>query len=247
MHPIIPMAVITVGFSTALWCGMLWLYSGRSMRFIRLVPLGLPLSAIVNLAVKGPIGKGVGELAGIEPGLGLQTPVWFLIFLFLLAPVFEELIKAVPALVPWVRRHIDAPGDALWTGMALGIGFGLGEAIYLAWGVSVSGAYGEYPWYAFTGFFGERLLVVFMHGMMTGLFLHIAKRTRPALGFLAAASAHAVLNSGAMLYQLGVAPGWAASASLGVMLIAFALLFERIRPKRPATDRAEDTVFYSAE
>lgn len=248
MPTIVPMAVITVVFSALLWCGMLWMYSGRTMRFVRLVPLGLPLSAIVNLLVKGPLGQGVGELAGIDPGLGLQTPVWFLVFLFLLAPVFEELVKAVPALIPSVRRHIDTPGDALWTGMALGMGFGLGEAIYLAWQVAVSGAYGEYPWYAFTGFFGERLLVVFMHGMMTGLFLLIAKRGHPVLGYLAAAGAHALLNSGAMLYQLELAPGWAASTCLGVMLVAFALLFERIRPKTIGRGGGQsDVVYYSVE
>ncbi|MHB1016994.1 MAG: PrsW family glutamic-type intramembrane protease [Coriobacteriia bacterium] len=246
MHPIVPMAVITVVFSALLWCEMLWLYSGRTMRFVRLVPLGLPLSAIVNLAVKGPLGKGVGELAGIDPGLGLETPVWFLVFLFLLAPVFEELIKAAPALIPSVRRRVETTGDALWTGMALGMGFGLGEAIYLAWQVSASGAYGEYPWYAFTGFFGERLLVVFMHGMMTGLLFLIAKRGHPVPGYLAAAGAHALLNSGAMLYQLGLAPGWAVNAALGVMLIAFVVLFERIRPKRSAAERSGDTVYYSA-
>lgn len=246
MHPIVPMAVITLVVSTLLWCGMLWLYSGRTMRFVRFVAFGLPLSAIVNLAVKGPLGKGVGELAGIDPGLGLETPVWFLVFLFLLAPVFEELIKAAPALVPSVRRHIDTPGEALWSGMALGMGFGLGEAIYLAFQVVASGAYAEYPWYAFTGFFGERLLVVFMHAMMTGLLFLVAKRGHPVSGYLAAAGTHALLNSGAMLYQLGLAPGWAVNGSLGVMLIAFALLFERIRPKRDATECSDDVIYYSA-
>ena len=246
MHPLVPMAVITVVFSATLWCGMLWLYSGRTMRFIRLVPLGLPLSAIVNMLVKGPIGQGVGELSGIDPGLGLQTPVWFLIFLFLLAPVFEELIKAAPALIPSVRRLIETPGDALWTGMALGIGFGIGEAIYLAWQVSASGAYGEYPWYAFTGFFGERLLVVFMHGMMTGLLVLIAKRGHPVLGYLAAAGAHALLNSGAMLYQLGLVPGWAANSVLGVILLVAVLLFERIRPKRVAAEHSDDVIYFSS-
>ena len=108
-----------------------------------------------------------------------------------------------------------------------------------------SRSYGEYHWYAFTGFFGERLLVVFMHGMMTGLFFLIAKRGHPVLGYLAAAGAHALLDSGAMLYQLGLAPGWAVNASLGVMSIAFALLFERIRPKRGAAERSDDTVCYT--
>ncbi len=246
MHPIVPMAVITLVLSAALWCGMLWLYSGRTMRFVRLVWLGLPLSAAVNLLVKAPIGEGVGALAGIEPGRSLDTPLWFLVLLFMLAPVFEELIKVAPLLAPAVRRTVATADDALWTGMALGIGFGLGEAAYLAWGMMSAGLYTEYPWYAFTGFLSERLLVVFMHGMMTAVFLRIAKGGRPLLGYLAAMGAHAVLNSGAMLYQLGVASGWVAEVVLVVMLIAAVLILERIRPKRAAAGRAGDTVYYSA-
>lgn len=246
MHPIVPMAVITLVLSAALWCGMLWVYSGRTLRFVRLVWPGLPLSAVVNLLVKAPIGEGVGRFAGIESGLGLDTPVWFLLLLFMLAPVFEELIKVAPLLVPSVRRGMATADDALWTGMALGIGFGLGEAAYLAWGVISAGLYTEYPWYAFTGFLGERLIVVFMHGMMTAIFLRIARAGRPLLGYLAAMGAHAALNSGAMLYQLGVAPGWVADLVLVIMTLGAMLLLERIRPKRGMAGRADDTVYYSA-
>jgi PrsW family intramembrane metalloprotease len=245
---ILPMLVFTLVASTALWVSMLWAYSGRTMRFVRLVPLGLPLSAAVNLLVKGPLGEGVGELAGIEPGLGTETPVWFLLFLFALAPVFEELAKAAPALLPVLRRSVRDPDKAFWTGMALGIGFGLGEAAYLGWQIAASGAYEQYPWYAFTGFFGERLLVVFIHGFMTALFLLIAARHRPVFGFLAAAAAHAVLNSGAMLFQLELVPEWVASLTLVATLTASVVLFERIRPKA-TRQRAESTdfVYYSTD
>jgi len=245
---ILPMAVITVVVSAALWVSMLWAYSGRTARFVRLVPLGLPLSAAVNLLVKGPLGEGVGELAGIEPGLGTATPLWFLLFLFALAPVFEELVKAAPALIPAVRRSVRDPDAAFWTGMALGIGFGLGEAAYLAWQIAVSGAYEQYPWYAFTGFLGERLLVVFLHGLMTALFLSIAARRVPVLGFLVAALAHAALNSGAMLFQLGLVPEWVASLTLVAALTAGIVVFERIRPKATrARSERDDVVYYSAD
>ncbi|MDO8846794.1 MAG: PrsW family glutamic-type intramembrane protease [Coriobacteriia bacterium] len=248
MPSIVPMAVITLAASAALWGAMLWAYSGRTWRFVRLVPFGLPLSAVVNLLVKGPLGEGLGRLAGIEPGLGLETPVWFLLFLFALAPVFEELIKVLPALVPAVRRHTTVPDDAYWTGMALGIGFGLGEAAYLAWGIAASGAYEQYPWYAFTGYLGERLLVVFAHGFMTSLFCWLIARRKPVLGFCAAAGTHALLNTGAMLYQLGLPPRWVSSLWLVAWLIGCVLLFERIRPKttREHTDHP-DVVYYSAD
>jgi len=245
VHPIVPMAIITLLLSAALWCGMLWLYSGRTMRYVRLVWLGLPLSAVVNLLVKAPIGEGVGRLVGIEPGRSLDTPVWFLL-LFMLAPVFEELIKVVPVLLGRVRRGMATADDALWTGMALGLGFGLGEAAYLAWQVVAAGVYTEYPWYAFTGFLGERLIVVFLHGMMTAILLRIAASGRRLLGYLAAMSAHAILNSGAALFQLGLVPGWAADLVLVAMTLGAVLLLERIRPKRGAPERTDDVIYYQA-
>jgi len=242
------MALITLALSSALWGAMLWAYSGRTWRYVKLAVFGLPLSALVNALVKAPLGRGVGTLAGIESGLGLDTPLWFLLFLFALAPVFEELIKVVPALLPAVRRHVAGPDEAFWTGMGLGIGFGLGEAAYLAWQIGASGAYEQYAWYEFTGFLNERLLVVFFHGFMTAVFMTLLARRRPLLGFLAAAGTHALLNSGAMLFQLGLVPGWATSLVLVVMLIGCAVIFERIRPKTKR-DRADkpDVVFYSAD
>jgi uncharacterized membrane protein YhfC len=241
---IVPMAIITLVVSAALWGWLLYAYSGRSVRFLTLVPLGLPLSAVVNLAVKAPLAAAVGAAAGIESGLGLQTPAWFLIFLFLLSPVFEELVKVVPVVLPLVRRRMGSPDDAFLTGLALGIGFGLGEAAYLGWQIGASGAYEMYPWYAFTGFFGERVMVVFLHGFMTAVFLWLVARKRPTTGFFAAAGTHAVLNAGAMLYQLGLAPEWAAGLSLVVTLVACVIVFERIRPRAPRAGGADEVVYY---
>lgn len=248
MPSILPMALITIALSSALWIGMLWAYSGRTWRYAAFVPLALPLSAAVNVLVKGPVAKLVGSVAGIEPKLGLATPVWFLVFLFLLAPVFEELIKVLPAALPAVRKRIGTQADAFWVGMALGIGFGLGEAIYLAWGIARSGQYESYPWYAFTGFLNERLFVVFLHGFMTAIFLMLIARKKAVLGFLAAAGTHALLNTGAMLYQLGLVPVWAASAELVVVLVLAVIVFERIRPKSVVDHpKHQDLVYYSAE
>lgn len=246
MPTILPMAVITIVASAALWGAFLYAYSGRTWRFVRLMVWGLPLSAAVNLLVKAPLGRGVGALAGIEPGLGLDTPVWFLVFVFLLAPVFEELIKAAPALLPPVRRHAATPDDALWAGMALGMGFGIGEAAFLGWQVGASGAYEQYAWYLFTGFLGERLVVVLLHGLMTALFLALAARGRPLAGYLAAAGTHALLNSGAMLYQLGLMPGWGAGLTLMVVLVAGVVIFDRARPRYLRTAEDGDVVYFSA-
>jgi len=227
------MAVITLAVSVLLWGGLLWRLSGRTWEYVRLIPLGLPLSAIVNLAIKAPLGALAGEAAGIELAVGPLTPMWFLVFLFLLSPVFEELIKIAPRAIGSVNRHARGIAGCWWTGMALGIGFGLGEAAYLAVQIGASGLYQAYPWYAFTGFLIERTVVVFLHGFMTGIFSMMISRGRPVAGFLLAAAAHAVLNSGAMLFQLGVVSGEAVSLSLLVLLllalIASALIVRRMR------------------
>jgi uncharacterized membrane protein YhfC len=130
--------------------------------------------------------------------------------------------------------------------MALGMGFGIGEAIFLAWNIAVSGVYEQYAWYMFTGFLGERIVVVFAHGFMTGMFVWLAARRRPIRGFLAAAATHAMLNAGAMFYQLGLAPGWAAGVSLAAVLFACVIFFERIRPRLPRMGPDREIVYFSA-
>jgi len=240
------MAVITFVVAGVLWTGVLWASSGRTWRYVAIVPLGLPLSAIVNIFVKGPLASGVGLLAGIGSGLVQTTPVWFLVFLFLLSPVFEELIKVTPLLVPWVRRRATAVADAFWAGLALGIGFGLGEAAYLAWQIAAAGVYEIYPWYAFTGFLFERTIVVFIHGFMTMLFTRMIASGRPATGFLMAAGAHALVNSAAMLYQLGLIPGTLSSLWTVALLIVALVVFSRIRP-RPPRPGAPDAAHSSEE
>ncbi|MDO8880555.1 MAG: YhfC family glutamic-type intramembrane protease [Coriobacteriia bacterium] len=239
------MAIITIVASALLWGAFLYAYSGRTWRFVRLMVWGLPLSAVVNLFVKSPVGQGVGALAGIDPGQGLDTPVWFLVFLFLLAPVFEELIKVAPALLPSVRPHATTPDDALWTGLALGMGFGIGEAAYLGWQIALSSAYEQYAWYMFSGFLGERLVVVLLHGFMTALLMWFAARGRPVIGYLAAVGAHALLNSGAMLFQLGLVAEGVAGLSLLVVLVVAVIVFERIRPRYRRDE--SDVVYYSAD
>ena len=74
-----------------------------------------PLSAAVNLLVKAPLGEGVGRLAGIESGLGTATPLWFLLFLFALAPVFEELAKVEGGAVDLasLKKANLVPADSL--------------------------------------------------------------------------------------------------------------------------------------
>jgi len=241
MPGIYVMAIITLLASAGLWGGLMYVMSGRNRRYLWLLLPGLPLSALVNVWIKRPLMVGVGQAAGIPPNMGLQTPLWFILFTFTLAPVFEEAIKVLPLLLPWVRRLLSGPATALWVGMGLGISFGLGEAAFLAYGVAQQPAYAQLPWYVFTGYSSERLLVCFVHGVMTAVLVTGLQRSagRGVVGYLAAAGLHALLNSGALLFQLGLISSWAAQLALVVSLIVLVVIFERLR--RNAVRQAEAT------
>jgi hypothetical protein len=116
------------------------------------------------------------------------------------------------------------------------MGFGIGEATYLAWSISASGAYADIPWYTFTGFLGERLIVVFAHGVMTAVFVKLAAEGRFFTGYAYAVGLHAFLNITAMLFQLGLVGQWVASLHLVVSMVLLAFVFERMRPKPPRAD-----------
>lgn len=253
MAPIYIMALITIAASTLLWGGLLYALSGQQRRYLWLLLPGLPLSAAVNLLIKRPVATLVGNWAHIPVGLGLAgTPVWFLVFLFLLAPVFEEAIKITPLLLPPVRRLLTDRAGALWTGLGLGISFGLGEAAYLAYGVAQSPAYLGLPWYAFTGYLSERLVVCFVHGVMTAVVVTGLYRGRVHIlwGYLGGVALHALANAGAMLYQLGWLSLALTQMSLLVTLIVDVFVLEALRRRArqeasPAT--ATEVVYFERE
>ncbi len=230
------MAVITFALSAAAWGGMVYLFSGRTPRYLWLLLPALPLSWIVNNYVKTSVALFIGQTAGIPQGLGLARPVWFTFVLFLLTPISEELIKVIPLLLPWARRLVKDPCSAFWTGITLGIGFGLGEIVFVAWADAHVPEYAALPWYVLTGFLGERVMVCFVHGVMTSVFLLGLNRGgwwAPA-GFLGAISLHSLVNAGPMLYQLGVLAVWATSLWEVAIFILTAYLFERLRRRATA-------------
>lgn len=231
------LAVITLIASAGLWGGLIYACSGRDRRYLWWLLPGLPLSAFVNLLVKKPLIVLVGEAASIPPGLGLATPVWFIIFLWLVPPVTEEAVKVAPLLWPSARRTIKSRTAALWTGAALGVSFGLGEAVWIAYGIAQSPQYAGYPWYAFTGYLGERLVVCFCHGVMTALVVTGLQQGqgRAWVGYLAAVGLHALLNTGAVLAQLGVISTAVAGLILMPPVLIMFVIFESSR-RRAAGD-----------
>ncbi|MGE5589129.1 MAG: PrsW family glutamic-type intramembrane protease [Bacillota bacterium] len=246
MPPIYVAALITLIIAGGLWLTVFGLMAGRRGLLVWFTLAGLPMSAVVNLWVKGPLAVAVGNAAGVPAGQGLATPIWFLVFLFLLAPVLEEAIKLVPLVPLAMRRRLAEPGAALWAGVYLGLGFGLGEVAYLAWGIARSPAYAGYPFWYFGGFFGERLLVVYLHAALTGLAASGWTRgPGRALGtYGMALGLHALANLGAMLYQLKLANGTVAQLSLVAAILVASVAFDHERrgvPRPPG--KAPVTIF----
>ena len=248
MPQIYIMAVITVLAALALWGGLIYLFTGHQKRYFWLLLLGLPLSAIANLILKRQAIVLVGQTFDVPPGLGLASPAWFLAFMVLITPLVEEPIKVLPLLLKPAWKMITSRTSALWVGFALGISFGLGEAAFIAYGVSQNSTYASLPWYAFTGFLNERIMACFTHGVFTAVLLTGMQRGGRSLlyGLLAALGLHLLLNAPAVMYQFQ----WISNELYGIMilipLVVLAVIFERMRraARQPKDDQSGNEIVY---
>lgn len=200
--------------------------------------IGLPLSAIVNQHVKSPALLWLGNRS--LPGGAGGEPWWLLFLVLWLAPLTEEAIKLLPLAAPDIREGLHGPSAALRYGMASGVGFGLGEAWYLAWGISGIGAYASLPFYYFAGYMTGRLAITFAHGVMTSVAMSGMSAigggpASAAQGYMAAAGLHALLNLGPLLYQFGLASPTVANAGVLIILILLVAVFERMRSRLPVS------------
>lgn len=222
-----------------------WMQSDH--RSAWLILAGLPLSFIVNRFIKTPIIVTIAAWTGIPLKLRPGVPLWFIGLIWLNAPLFEEAIKLLPAVLLPRRRFPGEASQALSSGLALGMSFGLGEAIYLGYGLAQSPAYNQLPWYMFTGFATERLVVTFAHGLMTSiaiLGLHHGKRNA-LFGYMTAVGLHALINLGPILLALKLIPSTVASiASYLAMLVAFIVFQNSRRKVAPISGVAQKEVVY---
>jgi hypothetical protein len=242
-------AIITMLASAMFWGGVIYLFSGHTRRYLGLLILGLPLSALVNLWIKPSVALRLGQIANIPPGQGWSNlPTWFLFSLFMLTPILEELIKVTPLLLPRVRRLIQDRGSAFWLGLTLGISFGLGEAAFVAYGVAQVPDYASLPWYALTGYASERFMICLWHGVMTSVFVMGLQRGAGLgmIGYGKAVVLHALGNAPPMLAALGYIPSWATSLSITALFMWAVFLFERLRRRIVWSSPAKESsdIFY---
>lgn len=118
--------------------------------------LTLPMNALAFHAVRLPLDAWIRSFQ-LDLGVyGFLTTFY--------APVTEELAKLWPLLLPLF--HFSRSGiKPARLALALGLGFGIGEAWNLAYLIAKSPAMAALPWWQFGGFLGERLIVCFLHGV----------------------------------------------------------------------------------
>jgi hypothetical protein len=126
----------------------------------------------------------------------------------------------------------------------------LGEVIYLAYAIGKAPQYAGYPWFAFTGFFGERIATVFVHGALVAISAAGIARGgwRAPLGYLAAVIGHAFVNLGAVLIPLGIMNSLTAQVPFAAAILVLWLAFDRLRKAaRPTRAVVEEVLFERAD
>lgn len=190
--------------------------------------MGLPLSVLVNTFVKTPLIRSIQRIAW--PARTGPAPWGFLLSVLWVAPIAEEAGKLLPLALPRLRDSIVRPWSPLRYGMASGLGFGLGEALYLAWNIAQIQTYADMPFYHFMGYMNERLMVSLAHGVMTSVAMSGIARGGPAsaYGYLGAVGLHALVNVGVML-QARIPGPLAPNLGMLVSAVVLAVVFDRLR------------------
>lgn len=232
MPGIYVMAGLTILVVGLLCIATLYQWKQAPNHIVWLVLAGLPLSFIVNRFIKTPIIVSIAAWTGVPLQLHPGVPLWFIGLIWLNAPIFEEAIKIFTVIMVGRKFLHEAP-QALLIGLAVGIGFGLGEATYLAYGIAQTPAYNQLPWYMSTGFASERLIVTFAHGLMTSLValgVYYGKRNI-LLGFMIAVGLHALINLGPILLTLKLIPSTIASMESYLAILVAFLVFQNEKRK----------------
>ncbi|MAT40975.1 MAG: hypothetical protein CL609_01450 [Anaerolineaceae bacterium] len=237
-------ALITILLSAAIWGGLFYSIGSKQKIYGLFLILMLPFSALVNLLIKSPLNQMVIKVFDLQGGVNLQQPLFYLLFLAFLAPVTEEFIKILPIFLPAVRERVKK--DPLWSGAWLGLGFGLGEALFIAYGISKSSQFVGLPWYAFGGYVGERFVVCLIHAILTGLLTWFIFQKKFFVGYGLAILLHFFVNIGAFLLALGIIGLAFVNILFLVSVIILVLIFEKIRKNllKSNINESEETVYF---
>jgi hypothetical protein len=159
--------------------------------------LQLPMSALAFIALRGPLD------ALVRAALGADHPLYPWVAL-LYAPLTEEPAKLLPLLLPFVARGVTRANVGR-VARALGVGFGVGEALFVAHLVLKDPRVAPLPWPAFIPFMRERFQVALVHALLVALSLRgmTAVPRRRYAWVAAAMAAHLALNLPVLLARRG--------------------------------------------
>lgn len=120
------------------------------------------------------------------------------------APLVEEPAKLWPLLIPAFAARVKG-ADPVRVGLALGLGFAVSEVWGLAVLLHAYPPYRELPFWMFSGFIGERVLVGLLHGVFASRALRRWDNGFAA-GVLVAMAAHWACNFPIVLSALNLPP-----------------------------------------
>ena len=181
-------AVAANALSLALVGGLLFARAPKRDRcfLALLVLLMLPMNPLAYLCVRIPLDGWIGDALGKGSELHRFARTFY-------APLTEEPAKLWLLLVPLLRRRMAA-ANLVQVAIAIGLGFGLGEAWTVAYLLAQSPETAGLPWYMFGGYIGERTMVCLMHGAFAGVALRFVFRRRAALGIVCGMALHYLGN-----------------------------------------------------
>ena len=125
--------------------------------------IALPLQPLAFYLIRLPLN---GWLIG---KLGSTSRLYEWITLFY-APLTEEPAKLVPLLVPFILRDIRRENFVRYA-LAIGLGFGIGEIWFVAGRIANNPQFAAIPFWQFTGFINERLMVCLLHAAFVSVAL----------------------------------------------------------------------------
>ncbi|MEW6687432.1 MAG: PrsW family glutamic-type intramembrane protease [Candidatus Edwardsbacteria bacterium] len=223
------LSIVLSGYLISLW-------DKSFKKYLLLVFLLLPFSPFVNILVKKPLTLMLERLFQISEK---AKPWWFLLIDLFIAPITEELFKVLPIIVFPLRQWVRDYRSVLCIGLAVGLGFGLGEMWLIAWRIHIAKPeIANLAFYKLGGFIGERALCCFVHGILTSLVLKglLGSFKDILSGYLKAVSLHALLNTSALLYQEKILPvGGTLFIAVPMILIMLHILLkfeEKVRQER---------------
>ena len=182
-------AIITSALSLMFIGGLLFLRAPKEQRPILgwLLLVMLPMNAIAFYLVRMPVDGWLCSVLAKQAGVHQFIRTFY-------APITEEAAKLWPLLIPFFYRRMKSV-PIYRVALAVGLGFGIGEAWTVAGLVSKSPEMAEYPWYLLGGYMSERMMVCVMHSAFTASALVLMfQRKRVFLGLLACMLLHFLGN-----------------------------------------------------